>query len=272
MSAIQTSFERFEFKYWLSSSQLERFRAGSAAFLKCDDHAEGGQQNTSLYLDSPRLDLARLHMEKAPDRLKLRIRVYGQPPKEPAFVELKRKAKAVTLKQRAVVPIEALTSLLRGEIPTNLKLSSAEQQRTLTHFLYLMEVYRAEPQLLIAARRQAFASKDPSEGLRLTLDHDICYQPARGPSLFGSASAWINLCGVSTYSATATTLMEIKFRQRAPAWLGDLIQQCDLRRTRFSKYIAAVQYEAFGREGVPALTRSPSPLWFRDLAPPRGGR
>jgi hypothetical protein len=272
MSSVQTSFERFEFKYWLSAQQLKQFMAGASAFLKCDDHAEGGQHNTSLYLDSPRFDLARLHMEKAPDRLKLRIRVYGQPPREPAFVELKRKAKAVTLKQRAVVPIETLPSLLNAEIPSTLKLSSAEQHRTLSHFLYLMQVHRAEPQILIAARRQAFASNDPSEGLRLTLDHDICYQLARGPILFGSASAWINLCGISTYAATATTLMEIKFRHRAPAWLGDLIQHCDLRRTRFSKYIAAVQSEALGIEGVAQLTRTPSPLWYRAAAPPRGGR
>ncbi|MBL9004631.1 MAG: polyphosphate polymerase domain-containing protein [Myxococcales bacterium] len=272
MSTVQTSFERFEFKYWMSHAQMQQFLSGSAAFLKRDDHAEGGQHNTSLYLDSPRLDFARLHMEKAPDRLKLRIRVYGRPPNEPAFVEIKRKAKAVTLKQRAVVPLATLPSLLRGEIPSTLKLTNAEQQNTLSQFLYLMQVYRAEPQLLITARRQAFASIDPSEGLRLTLDHDICYQPARGPSLFGSERAWINLCGVSTYVAPATTLMEVKFRYRAPVWLGDLIQSCDLRRSRFSKYIAAVQHEAFGREGVASLARTPSSRWFKDLGSLRGGR
>lgn len=272
MKAVQTSFERFEFKYWLSPAQLSQFVAESAMFLKPDDHAEGGQYNTSLYLDSPRLDFARLHMEKAPDRLKLRIRVYGQPPREPAFVELKRKAKSVTLKQRAVVPLAAIPSLLQGTMPANLTLSSAEQHRTLSQFLYLMQVYRAEPQLLIGARRQAFASRDASEGLRLTFDQDICYQPAGGPSLFGSPSAWINLCGVSTYAAPATTLMEIKFRSRAPGWLGDLIQRCELRRTRFSKYIAAVQSHALGPEGVPSLVRTPGPHWLGVSGPLRGGR
>lgn len=272
MSVVQTSFERFEFKYWLSPEQLERFLAGSAPFLTGDDNAQGGQTNTSLYLDSPRFDMARLHIEKAPDRIKLRIRVYGQPPREPAFVEIKRKAKAVTLKQRAVVPIAVLPSLLRGEVPATLKIANPEQQRTLSNFMYQQAVYRAEPQILICARRQAFASRDPSEGLRLTLDHDICYQPARGPHLFGSPSAWIKLCGVSTYLSTAPCLLEVKFRHRAPAWLADLIQRCDLRRTRFSKYIAAVQHTDLGPEGPDLLQRTPSPLWHRDNVRAQGER
>ena len=272
MSVVQTSFERFEFKYWLSTDQVQKFLAGSARFLSGDDNAQGGQTNTSLYLDSPRFDLARLHMEKAPDRIKLRVRVYGEPPREPAFVEIKRKAKAVTFKQRVVVPIAALPSLLRGEVPDLLKISSPEQQRTLSSFLYQQAIYRAEPQILITARRQAFASRDPSEGLRLTLDHDICYQLARGPHLFGSPSAWIKLCGVSTYAATASCLLEVKFRRRAPAWLGDLIQLCDLRRTRFSKYIAAVQHCELGPEGPVLLNRTPSALWHRDTVRSQGGR
>lgn len=271
MKDFETSFERFEFKYWLSKDQVRYLLRQAAPFLRPDERAPDGQRNTSLYLDSPQLDFARQHIERVPDRLKLRIRVYGEPAREPAFVEIKRKAKAVTLKQRAVVAFAVLPPLLRGE-DMSLPSLNAEQRTTLAQFQYLMLSHHATPQLLVTAHRRAYASVFTDENLRLTLDSDICYQPARGPKLFGSREAWINLCGISTYAAQADTLMEIKFRGRAPAWLRELARHMDLRRTRFSKYIAAVQHEALGPEGAMLLTRTPAPLWFRESGEKKGAR
>ena len=269
MKDFETSFERFEFKYWLSRSQVQYLLQRAEPFLRPDERAPDGQRNTSLYLDSPQLDFARQHIERAPDRMKLRIRVYGEPAREPAFVEIKRKAKAVTLKQRAVVALAVLPPLLRGEDLSDLPLK-ADQRATLVQFQYLMLSRHATPQLLVTAHRRAYASILADEGLRVTLDSDICYQPARGPQLFGSKQAWINLCGVSTYSAHADTLLEIKFRGRAPGWLRELTREMGLRRTRFSKYIAAVQNEAVGPDGMGLLQRMPAPLWFRDSALKKG--
>lgn len=269
MKDFETSFERFEFKYWLSRSQVSYLLRAAEPFLRADDRAPDGQRNTSLYLDSPQLDFARQHIERVPDRVKLRIRVYGEPAREPAFVEIKRKAKAVTLKQRAIVPLSVLPGLLRGD-SLDLPTLPGEQRSTLAQFQYLMFSHHATPQLLVTAHRRAYASTFTDENLRLTLDSDICYQPARGPGLFGSKQAWINLCGISTYTANADTLMEIKFRGRAPGWLRDLTRQMNLRRTRFSKYIAAVQNEAMGPEGATLLQRAPAPLWFREAAAKKG--
>lgn len=269
MKEFETSFERFEFKYWLSQAEVSYLLRFAEPFIRADDRAPGGQRNTSLYLDSPQLDFARQHIERAPDRVKLRIRVYGQPAREPAFVEIKRKAKAVTLKQRAIVPLSVLPALLSGDNLERLPLDS-EQRATLSQFQYLMLSHHAVPQLLVTAHRRAYASIFADENVRLTLDSDICYQPARGTQLFGTQEAWINLCGISTYTAQSDTLMEIKFRGRAPAWLRDLTQQLNLRRTRFSKYIAAVQSEALGPEGMTLLARTPAPLWFRENTSKKG--
>lgn len=238
MKTRETTFERFEYKYWMTAEVLEDLMCEARPFLHCDEWATDGQHNTSLYLDSPDLDFARLHTESAPDRIKLRIRAYGNPPSGDAFFEIKRKVKDVTLKRRAIVPLtlvpEILSSLWYPQLGTR------DEEQTLSHFLYLMVVHRAQPTALVTCRRAAYASADPGEGLRLTVDRDICYQAARGASLYGDRHAWRSVCGMGSIPPNATALVEIKFRGTAPRWIQDTVQRLGLQRCNFSKYIAAV--------------------------------
>lgn len=257
MKKETTSFERFEFKYWLTDAMVKQILDMTSSYLRCDDWALGGQRNTSLYLDSSDHDFLDLHVQGAPDRSKLRIRAYGSPPSGPAFFEVKRKVKRVTFKDRAIVPMEAVPALLRGEIPSNLRLKSAEEQRTLDHFLYLMLMHRAVPQVIISCRREAFTSIDPAEEVRLTIDRDIMYQPARGPTLIGDPSAWIHLCGQGNYQPEASSLIELKFRGSAPLWVGEVIQKLKLSVSACSKYVMAMTIEELG----------PDALIGHDLAP-----
>lgn len=250
MKKPQTSFERFEFKYWVPQPVAAELLERVSPYLRCDDWALGGQRNTSLYLDSPELDFLRLHTESAPDRSKLRVRAYGEPPTGPAFFEIKRKVKKVTLKQRAVVPLASVPELLRGEIPPSLQLSSEEERRTLEHFLYLMIAYRAEPRVLVTCRREAFTSIDPNDEVRLTLDRDVCYQEPLGYTLRSDPKAWINLCGLGSYEAESPTLIELKFRGAAPLWVADLAQQLRLRATAYSKYVMAMTRRDLGLEEI----------------------
>ena len=245
-----TSFERFEYKYWVTDAQAKQLLELTAPYLVCDDWAQGGQRNTSLYLDSDDADFMELHVQSAPDRSKLRIRAYGNPPSGPAFLEVKRKIKRVTFKDRAVVPMEMVPALLSGEIPPDLKLKTAAEQRTLDHFLYLMMTFRATPQVLITCSREAYTSSEPADGVRLTFDRDVCYQPARGPSLIGDPKAWIHLCGQMNYEAQASTLIELKFRGIAPLWTSELVQRLRLSISASSKYVMAMQSYQLGSDGL----------------------
>lgn len=256
MKTQETTFERFEFKYWVTHRQAEELLRTTAAYLRCDDWAPGGQHNTSLYLDSPDFEFARMHLESAPDRIKLRVRAYGDPPSGSAFFEIKRKVKAVILKRRAILPLDQVSRVFAClAIP---RLKSAEEEQTLSQFLYLMLVHRAEPKVILTCRREAYASIDASEGVRLTLDRDIRYQPARGFTLEGLPGAWVPLCGVGSYQPNATTLVELKFRGAAPVWLDELVQRLHLTRCSYSKYVSAVACEEAGEEGMPATELTPA--------------
>lgn len=243
----QTSFERLEYKYWVPERLTAELLALISQHLYCDDWAKGGQRNTSLYLDSPELDFLNSHTESAPDRCKLRVRAYGDPPTEPAFFEVKRKVKRTSLKHRAAVPFAELSALLSGEIRPRVQLKSLEERRTLEHFLYLMLTYHAAPKVLVTCRREAFTSIDPGDGVRLTLDRDIHYQPARGHTLIGDPRAWTPLCGQEQKDDTSgATLLEIKCRGAAPWWVADLVQRLRLTLTSYSKYVTAMALNDLG--------------------------
>lgn len=259
MKKFQTSFERFEYKFWVSEAAADEALRFVDPYLRCDDWAPGGQRNTSLYLESPEDDFLELHRQGAPDRSKLRVRAYGDPPVGPAFFEIKRKVKSVIMKRRAAVPIALVPTLLRdgGPLP---RLRTPEEERTLETFLYLKLVHRAEPRVLITCRRAAYASRDPDEGVRLTVDRDIWYQPAPGPSLDGDRRLWVPLCGQGEYQVASQALIELKFRGVAPWWAEAMAQHLRLRPTAFSKYVTAMGTLEQG-DGIPELA---------DLEPRRG--
>lgn len=262
MKKQQNKFMRFEYKYWVTDQVADQLMRLAAPYLVCDDHAPGGQRNTSLYLDSEDLDLRQMHTESAPDRVKLRIRAYGDPPVDPAFVEIKRKIKSVNFKRRVEVPLAVVPELLGGGSVPSLQFKTADEQDTLEQFLYLMVTYHAEPKVLVTCSREAYTSVDPDEGMRITLDRNICYQPARGYTLHGNPQTWTPLCGLGNYEACASTLVEIKFPRTAPLWLAEAVQQLSLNRCSYSKYVSAMAFEDLGPEGLLGMDRVYRPAAF----------
>jgi hypothetical protein len=254
----QNTLERFEYKYWVPDPLATEFVRLAAPFLRRDAWEGGGQRNTSLYLDTRELEFMRQHTESAPDRFKLRVRAYGDPLSGPAFFEIKRKVKAVTIKRRAVIPLDAVPGLLGAGPGVLPPLKSAEDERTLAHFLYLMTVYQAEPRVLVTCRREAYTAADPDEPVRVTLDRDIWYQPAQGPSLEADPRAWVPLCGHDRYQAAASTLIEIKFRGVAPWWIDGLVQRLGLSPSAYSKYVAAMGYDELGAAVLDAFDLAPA--------------
>ena len=237
--------ERFELKYWVSEATARDVAAWIAPHMLPDKHggpdAALAQCNTSLYLDTPDYVCFRRHVESYPDRFKLRVRAYGEPPAGIAFFETKRKVKSVIVKTRAALPLELVTPILEGDYDHLPKLDPTSR-RHLEGFLYLQTVLGAQPAVLIRCFREAYASFDPIQDVRITLDRALRFQPAQEPSLFGDPGRWIPIDGRDQHGESGPHVMlELKFPRRAPWWMRQLVNRLKAERVGFSKYVAAVR-------------------------------
>jgi hypothetical protein len=237
----ETTRQRYEYKAWATEHQAEQLARLSRDYLVVDPFCAAGQEkNVSLYFDSPRRTFLNMHLEAAPDRLKLRIRSYDSPG-GPTFLEVKRRVKSVTLKHRTTVPHAVAQAVAAGDLEP---LERVPPSPALTEFLFLYQRYLVEPVLLVSARRLALSSVEDGGGFRLTFDRDIRFQTPRGADLRGRAGGWIPVdLSVRSGHPELTVLIEMKFVHAAPAWLGPAVASLGLRPTSFSKYVASLCQE-----------------------------
>ncbi len=193
-AGYRTTFERAELKYWVTERLADRIAEFAQPYLQLDPFSRTGRKtrNISLYLDTRGLVCLEDHVSGALDRWKLRVRTYGEDPSGVAFFEVKRKIKSITLKTRATLPVSAVADLLTGRrvpVPANVA-----ERKHLDRFVFLQRLHRVEPQVLIAAHRQAFVSRR-GDDVRMTIDREIVYQPARGPTLVPRSRAWVTVPG-----------------------------------------------------------------------------
>jgi hypothetical protein len=253
--------ERFEFKYWIPERLAPAVGRCGRSYLRVDPYhdANAMQRNTSLYLDTPSLGFYDAHVESSADRLKLRVRVYGEKPAGLAFFELKRKVRSVVVKSRAAVPLDSVAAILTGDYAALPRTATAEETRHLQAFLYDMTVHRAEPAFLVTCRREAYASLHEEDDVRLTVDRDIAYQRARGPHFETRERDWVYLGAPPGIGSERMALVELKFRGMAPLWMGDLVRRLEAKRVSYSKYVTSVRMET---EERPAALAVASSIWI----------
>jgi hypothetical protein len=241
-ATIRTRFERFELKYRVDEREVRRILAFAAPYLRRDRHAiaRDSQRVTSLYLDTRGYRFCEDHLALAPDRSKLRVRVYGHPLGATAFFEVKRKQNAITAKDRFVLPIEEVANVLRWR-RLGCSLPS-DARRAFANFVFQMGLHRAEPKLFVACFREAYEAKLAGEDVRLTVDRELVYQAARGAGFSVDERRWLPIRdgddGQPAFGYPRAVL-ELKFNGSAPAWMVELVRRFDLRREAFSKYTSA---------------------------------
>jgi VTC domain len=234
-STVIENFERFEFKYWAPPANVDLALRMLDGHMQEDEvalRAGATQVNTSLYFDSPRFTFLDQHLASSPDRIKLRVRYYGERPSGDCFFEIKRRQNAVVMKRRAVLSLPEARVLVH-DVSSRLPVHNA----ALEGFQYLALRCSAEPKLLVRARRQALRSSEPGVDVRLTVDRDMAWQPPRGQDpLTPRPERWRTIHG---RDERPWELVEIKFRSARPWWLGSVTQLLSPWRVSFSKYVAA---------------------------------
>jgi hypothetical protein len=257
-----TTYRRLELKYWATELQAAALLRLTKPHLELDPYClKGAQRNVSLYLDTPTRSFYDAHRASLPDRHKLRIRTYDEGANDgPAFLEVKRKVKAITAKCRVITSRQLARAVVRGAYDEALAL--APENADLAEFIYLARQYQVEPALLIAADRLSLISADDGGQFRMTLDRDIRYQRPLGSELQGLPRAWTPLdIWELNGDPSLRVMVEMKCAEYAPAWLAPVVAQLGLYRTSFSKYIASMTEDALGTDLWAPLVQSSDGYW-----------
>lgn len=230
---------RREIKYLISEHTALAVRSFVSCYLEPDEFAMGRVDNSypvhSLYLDSNRLHTYWATASGDRNRFKLRIRYYDDNPESPVFCEIKRRINEGIVKQRARVRREAIGPLLAGESPRRDHLHSWKPQywSDLLDFWELVERLQAAPRLHNAYMREAYVNAGKAS-VRLTMDRAVQVVPEFGNDLSTKMEN-------STQIFSDFVILELKFTERMPTWMVEMVRGFDLKSTGAAKYVTGVE-------------------------------
>jgi hypothetical protein len=224
---------RYELKYLIDEPRARQVRDFTRCYLRRDPHAKADlgflYPIYSLYFDDAGLMLYRATVQAQKNRFKMRVRYYDHKPQSPLFCEIKRRVNDVIIKQRAVIKRDALDRLVHGCCPRMDDLhdtADVDSYSTLREFCALRDSLHAEPNIIVYFRREAWVST-ADENVRVTFDRAAAvtrYTPTLDPEKWSDAR--IN-----------QVILELKFDDRFPVWMREMVQCCDLHRTQMGKYV-----------------------------------
>jgi SPX domain protein involved in polyphosphate accumulation len=215
---------RHELKYHITETQAAAIAEFIKPFVQLDRYCKLQPSRdypiVSLYLDSAGLQLCRESLTGHKNRFKLRIRSYTDEPEYPRFFEIKRRMNTIIIKSRARVMEPDVETLLAGlPLPPQ-------------NYTYVSNI-RAEPAVLVRYMRQAYEGDDQNR-VRVTFDRDLAYNITKLAQVRLGGRGWqrnpFTMAGV---------ILEIKFTDRYPAWLGRLVKMFGLRARSISKYASS---------------------------------
>ena len=225
------SFNRYELKYVIHASQIERIVADVLGQMSPDRYGDvtGAYTISNLYYDSSGLHMLYSKIFGNNYRRKLRVRVYGDvgdSPPRTAMVEIKQRLARTTQKRRVVAPLDEALRICEGVSTWTwddaVDHSVAEEIRGLVLGLDL------RPACTISYRRRAFVGSRFDPGLRLTIDTDLWGAPPR--------LDFYNQRPTALLMPRDWSILEIKVDDRVPSWINELVTRHDCQLRRVSKY------------------------------------
>ena len=217
---IQTCFERYEKKYFLSPAGQKILLGAIAPHIKMDFY--GKYTICNLYYDTPDWRLICASLAKPVYKEKLRVRSYGVPePEGKVFAELKKKYDGVVYKRRITVPAAQVQPLLAGQLPL------ADYGQVGREIAWFQQLYSAVPRVFIGYDRIAFAGVEDPE-LRITFDTGIRWRTTELDLCAGDAGAPL--------LPDDRVLLELKLPGVCPLWLAHGLADAKALPVSFSKY------------------------------------
>jgi hypothetical protein len=213
----------YELKFLMDEAQAREAEAWAEAHLAPDPHGDpalsGAYRTTTLYLDTPALDV--FHRAPSFKRSKHRLRRYGSEPH--VYLERKTKDGDRVRKQRNAILDEEL-SLLAAPLSVTTWPGHWFHRRLLDRGL--------RPAALVVYHRMAYVGGGGEGPHRLTLDRRL-----RGWRM-GEWAVPAQDGGLALF--TDKVILELKFRVALPAPFKELVQSMRLGPCPVSKYRSCV--------------------------------
>jgi SPX domain protein involved in polyphosphate accumulation len=231
--------QRREIKYIIDEDKALAVRAFVQSYLEADEYAVGKANNSydvhTLYLDSNHLRTFHAANDGERNRYKLRIRYYDDDPRSPVCFEIKRRMNEGILKQRARVKRDAVRALLVGEPPRreHLASDSAQQWVDMLDFWQLVEKLEAAPRAHNAYLREAYVNAGKA-AVRVTIDRNVRIEPEFSGNLTTEMKNPVEVF-------SGVVILELKFTERMPAWMIEMVRGFELKSCGAAKYVQGVE-------------------------------
>jgi hypothetical protein len=228
---------RFELKYAIPKARAPEIVEYAGEYCNLDSYAKElpngrfGYSVRSLYFDGPELPLYATRLDAKSVRTVLRVRTYGEAsPKEPVFLETKRKLINRVIKHRVQVGTVSSWSGVSGLVGSPVG--------TLSHrFSKLIEQWGAVPAVLVHYEREIFVERGlDDQSTRLTLDTNVC--AARRTTDVAASFGGVG----SPIVPPDWMIMELKFNKVMPAWMRLLLQELSICSESVSKFGLGVSH------------------------------
>ena len=177
------------------------------------------------------------------NRFKLRVRTYDDDPDSPVFFEVKRKLNNIVSKQRAALSRSEATRMI--EHGTNGWMDSlpVEAVDDLNCFALYSDLTNARPLVRVRYMREAYEARG-GEPVRITIDTDLMHAITFDLDLSHETGRWVT-------TPVAGSILELKFTERYPEWIADLVHAFGLRQQPVPKYVLSVDHMLMeGREAA----------------------
>jgi hypothetical protein len=270
MALDKMQASRFEQKYIITEGVALQVRDFVRAYLELDENGVGKPNFSypvhSLYLDSEDLRTYWETINGNKNRYKLRLRFYNSLSDSPVFFEIKRRMNNCIMKQRGGVRRAAVDEVLAGRFPHASDMVSRDPKHlvALQNFNRLMTEIGASPKVHIAYNREAYVPHDDNSS-RLTMDRTVRSEPELTARLSTEMLHPILVWG-------RDVVLELKFTNRFPDWMRELVRVFGLRPCGAAKYVDGValqgEYRLRPRAAVPTGEELDNPTLGGQTSPP----
>jgi SPX domain protein involved in polyphosphate accumulation len=248
---LQTN--RFELKYLVNAAIVPRIRNFIRQHLALDEYCRPELGNAyaihSLYLDSPSLSLCEATLQGHKNRFKLRIRFYDEVDTNPVYFEIKRRVNDIIQKERAAVRRESVLRLVNKKWPepSDLVDPNPKSLATLERFCSMRDLLDADGKVFVSYIREAYVSPN-DEQIRITFDHQLQAGRYDRTMRMLQIQSWLQ-------PRVDGVVFELKFCDRFPYWMHDLVQEFNLQRTTMAKYVTCVESQLASPRLTPIHSR-----------------